>query len=88
MHSSTEKYSVVVVTFLSASLSDVPVLVDISQYEIPEEPSKMSGGLIESELAGKSYSSSCLESNFFYSCSYIKIYHFIPASKYSNHFLN
>lgn len=44
-----------VVTCLSASLSDVPVSVDISQYEIPEEHSKMNGGPIESELAGKSY---------------------------------
>ncbi|KAM9360190.1 protein shortage in chiasmata 1 ortholog [Symphorus nematophorus] len=31
---------------------DVPVWVDISQYEIPEEPSKMNGGLIASELPG------------------------------------
>ncbi|XP_070759887.1 protein shortage in chiasmata 1 ortholog [Enoplosus armatus] len=38
-----------------ASLSDVSISADISQYEIPAEPSrkcKMNGGLIESELAG------------------------------------
>lgn len=42
-------------TFLSVSHADKLVSVDISQYEIPEEPNKMNGGLIESELAGKSY---------------------------------
>ncbi|KAI3372610.1 hypothetical protein L3Q82_023088, partial [Scortum barcoo] len=37
---------------LDVLCKDVPVSVDFSQYEIPEEPSKMNGGLIESELAG------------------------------------
>ncbi|XP_027133830.1 protein shortage in chiasmata 1 ortholog isoform X2 [Larimichthys crocea] len=35
------------------SHADKLVSVDISQYEIPEEPNKMNGGLIESELAGR-----------------------------------
>nr|XP_046241409.1 protein shortage in chiasmata 1 ortholog isoform X3 [Scatophagus argus] len=33
------------------SLSDVSISIDISQYEIPEEPYRMNGDLIESELA-------------------------------------
>ncbi|XP_070689528.1 protein shortage in chiasmata 1 ortholog [Pempheris klunzingeri] len=36
-----------------ASISDVAVSVDISQYEAPEEPSMMNGGLMEPELAGR-----------------------------------
>ncbi|XP_070820016.1 protein shortage in chiasmata 1 ortholog [Chaetodon trifascialis] len=35
------------------SLSDLPASVDISQYEIREEPSKVNGDLIESEWAGR-----------------------------------